>query len=131
MKRRRIGLALAAMMVSGAALAAVWPHAREAGAMLAAQDDPAELSDLQVNSALRNSQNIIADQIESALAAHDTGLAESFVDLANAKNIALPEDLLARVNHAVEEERTASHFALRFATGLVTGDADDVGSLSG
>jgi hypothetical protein len=131
MKRWRIGLALAAMTVSGAALAVVWPHAHEAGAMLAAQDDPAELSDLQVNSVLRNSQNIVAAQIESALAAHDTGLAESFVDLANAKNIALPEDLLARVNQAVEDESTASHFALRFATGLVTGDADDVGSLSG
>jgi hypothetical protein len=131
MKRWRIGLALAAMTVSGAALAVVWPHAHEAGAMLAAQDDPAELSDLQVNSVLRNSQNIMATQIESALAAHDTGLAESFVDLANAKNIALPEDILVRVNQAVEEESTASHFALRFATGLVTGDANDVGSLSG
>src|SRR5580698_5384948 len=129
MKRRRIGLALALMTVSGAALAVVWPHAREAGAILAAQEDPAELSDLQVNSVLRNSQNIVASQIESALAAHDTGLAESFVDLAQAKNIVLPEDLLARVNEAVVEESTASHFALRFATGLVTGDADDVGSL--
>jgi hypothetical protein len=131
MKRWRIGLALAAMTVSGAALAVVWPHAREAGAMLAAQDDPAELSDLQVNSVLRNSQNIVATQIESALAAHDTGLAESFVDLAKAKNIALPEDLLARVNQAVAEDSTASHFARRFATGLVTGNADDAGSLSG
>jgi hypothetical protein len=131
MKRWRIGLAFAAMTVSGAALAVVWPRAHEAGAMLAAQDDPAELSDLQVNSVLRNSQNIVAAQIESALAAHDTGLAESFVDLAKAKSIALPEDLLVRVNEAVDEESTASHFALRFATGLVTGDADDVGSFSG
>lgn len=131
MKRRRIGLALAAMAVSGAALAVVWPHAREAGAILAAQDDPAALSDLQVNSALRNNQNIIAGQIEAALAAHDTGLATSFVDLARAKNIALPDDLVQRVNEAVTEASTASHFARRFATGLVTGDADDAGSLSG
>src|ERR1700727_943153 len=131
MKRRRIGLALAAMMVSGAALAAVWPHAREAGAILAAQDDPAELSDIQLNSALRNSQNLFAGQIEEALAAHDAGLAESFVDLANAKNIPLPDDLLQRVNEAVKEQGSASHFARRFATGLVTGNADDAGSLSG
>jgi hypothetical protein len=131
MKRRRIGLALAAMTVSGAALAAVWPHAREAGAILAAQDDPPALSELQVNSALRNSQNLMAGQIEAALAAHDSGLASSFVDLAKAKNVALPDDLLQRVNEAVEEEGSASHFARRFATGLVTGNADDVGSLSG
>ena len=131
MKRRRIGLALAAMTVSGAALVGIWPHARQAGAILAAQDDPAELSDLQVSSALRNSQTIVVDQIEAALAAHDTGLAASFVDLAKSKNISLADDLVQRVNEAVAEENTASHFARRFATGLVTGNADDAGSLSG
>jgi hypothetical protein len=133
MMRRRIGWALTvmAMTVSGAALVVVWPHAREAGAMLAAQDDPAELSDMQVNSALRNSQNMIAGQIEAALDARDTGLAQSFVDLAKAKDIALPDDLLARVKEAVVEDSSASHFVRRFATGLVTGTADDAGSLSG
>jgi hypothetical protein len=131
MKRRRIGLALAAATVSGAALIVLWPHAREAGAMLAAQDDPAELSELKVSSALRNSQDIVASQIDAALAAHDAGLAESFVDLARAKTIALPDELVQRVNEAVAEESSASHFARRFATGFVTGNADDVGSLSG
>ena len=131
MKRWRIALALAMMTVSGAALAAMWPHAREAGAILAAQDDPSELSDLEVNSALRNNQNMVAGQIEAALAAHDTGLASSFVDLAKAKNISLSDDLVQRVNEAVAEDSTASHFARRFATGLVTGNADDAGSLSG
>jgi len=131
MKRRRIVLALAAMVVSGAALAAVWPRAHEAASILAAQDDPAELSDLQVNSALRNSQNIVAGQIESALAAHDTGLASSFVELAKSKNIPLPDELAQRVGDAVAEESTASHIAKRFAIGLVTGNADDGASLSG
>jgi hypothetical protein len=131
MQRRRICLALAAVMVSGAALAAVWPHAREAGAMLAAQDDPAEISELQLSSALRNSQNILADQIESALKANDAGLAQSFVNLAAAKDIALSDELLLRVADAVREENSASYFARRFATGFVTGNADDAGSLTG
>jgi hypothetical protein len=131
MRRRRIGWALAAMTVSGASLAAMWSHAREAGVMLAAQEDPAELSDIQLNSVLRNSQTVVAGQIESALANHDTGLAQSFVDLARAKNIALPDDLLTRVSDAVAEDSSAAHFARRFATGLVTGNADDAGSLSG
>ena len=131
MKRRRTGLALAAMAVSGAALAAAWPHAREAGAILAAQDDPVELSDIQANSALRNSQSIVATQIEAALTAHDADLAQSFLELANAKNIPLPDDLLQRVDEAVKDQNSASHFAKRFATGLVTGNADDAGSLSG
>jgi hypothetical protein len=131
MKRWRIGLALAAMTASAAALVVVWPHAHDATAMLTVQDDPAELSDLEVSSALRNNQSIVASQIESALAAHDAGLASSFVDLAKAKNIPLPEDLLQRVDQAVAEESSASHFAKRFASGLVTGNADDAGSLSG
>jgi len=131
MKRWRIGLALAAMAVSGAALAAAWPHAREAGAILAAQDDPVELSDIQANSALRNSRSIVAAQIEDALTAQDAGLAQSFVELATAKNIPLPDDLLQRVDEAVRDQSSASHFAKRFVTGLVTGNADDAGSLSG
>src|SRR5580658_5176561 len=36
MKRRRISWALTAVMVSGVALVMAWPHAREAGAILAA-----------------------------------------------------------------------------------------------
>ena len=35
------------------------------------------------------------------------------------------------MTEAVAEENSASHFAKRFATGLVTGNADDVASLSG
>jgi hypothetical protein len=39
--------------------------------------------------------------------------------------------LSGRVSEAVTEENSSSHFAKRFATGLVTGNADDVASLSG
>ena len=130
MKRSRIGWVLV-MTASGAALAVLWPHAREAFAILAAQNDPAELSDIQLNSALRNSQIVVADQIEAALAANDADLANSFVDLATEKNVSLPGELSQQVSDAVKEENSSSHFARRFATGLVTGNADDVGSLSG
>jgi hypothetical protein len=109
----------------------VWPHAREAGAILVAQDDPAELSDIRLTSALRNSPNVLADQIEAAVAAHDVGLAQSFVDLADGKNVSLPDDLRQRVVGASAEENSPSHFAGRFAAGLVTGNADDAGSLTG
>ena len=119
------------MTVSGYALAALWPHARDAYATLAAQDDPAVLSDIGLNSALRNSQTVFTDNIEAALAAHDAGLADSFVDLARERDISLPDDLSRQVSDAVAEENSSSHFAKRFANGLVTGNADDVGSLSG
>jgi len=131
MKQWRIGLVVAAMTVSGAALAVVWPNARDAFVILSAQDDPAELSDVRLNSAIRNSRNIVADQIEAALASGDAGLAESFVDLAREKKVSLPSDLMQRVSDAVDEENSSSHFAKRFALGLVTGNADDAASLSG
>jgi hypothetical protein len=135
MKRLRIGLGLASTLAAAAlctvALALTWPHARDAGAILAAQDDPAALSDLQLNSALRNNSAVIADNIEAALAAGDADLAASLVELANEKNIALGDELSRRVSEAVTEQNSTSHFARRFASGLVTGNADDVASLSG
>jgi hypothetical protein len=131
MRRFRIGSALAGTVVCAVACALLWPHARDAGAVLAAQDDPAELSDIQLNSALRNNAAVVEQNMEAALAAHDADLADSFVALAREKNISLDEELSRRVSDAVTEENSSSHFAKRFATGLVTGNADDVASLSG
>jgi hypothetical protein len=131
MRRLRLGLTVAGMAVSAAACVALWPHARDAGAILAAQDDPAVLSDLQLNSALRNNQAVISDNIEAALAANDADLANSFVELAAEKNILLSDDLSRRVRDAVTEQNSSSHFAKSFASGLVTGNADDVASMSG
>jgi hypothetical protein len=131
MQRSRISWALATTVACAVACALLWPHARDAGAILAAQDDPAELSDIQFNSALRNNRAIIEQNIEAALAANDAGLAGSFVDIAREKNISLPDEVSRRVADAVAEENSSSHFAKRFASGLVTGNADDVASLSG
>jgi hypothetical protein len=131
MRRLRIFWAVAAMAVSGAMLAALWPYAREAGQLLAAQDDPVALSDIQVNSALRNNQKVIGDETEAALKDNDSDLAKSFLDLAREKNISLPNDLTQKVSDAVVEENSSSHLARRFASGLVTGEVSDAASLSG
>jgi hypothetical protein len=131
MKRFRVGSAVAALAVSAVACMLFWPRARDAGAILAAQDDPAGLSDIQLDSALSNDQGLIPQNIEAALAANDADLARSFVDLAREKNVALSEELSRRVSDAVAEENSTSHLARRFATGLVTGNADDAASLSG
>jgi hypothetical protein len=131
MMRRQISTALAGVAVSCALGAAVWPHARDAGLLLATQDDPAALAETQVSSALRNNQKMVSDNIEQALAQGDADLAASFVELAGANNVAVADDLSRRVSEAVVEEKSTSHLARRFATGLVTGNADDVASLSG
>ena len=131
MKWLRISTALTGIAACGFLLAQVAPHAREAGAIFAAQDDPAALSELQLDRALRRNDRLVQDNIEAALAAGDADLADSFVALARDRNIALPDDLLSRVSDAVKDENSTSQFAKRFATGLVTGNADDVASLSG
>jgi hypothetical protein len=131
MKRVRLGLALAGMATSVAVGAALWPHARDAHALLAAREDPAELSSVQLDFALRNKPALIEENIEAALAAGDVDLAASFVDLAQAKNIALSDALSKRVREAVAEENSTSGIAKRFAVGFVTGNSDDVASLSG
>jgi hypothetical protein len=136
MKRRRISVALVGMMASAAVSAALWPHARDAGAIVLAQDDPAALSDVRLDAVLRENQTAknqadVAKQIETALAAGDADLASSFVSLARDKNVPVADELSRRVADAVTEEGSSAHFAKRFATGLVTGTADDVASLSG
>jgi len=136
MKRRRISSALAGIAFSAAVCAALWPHAREAGAVVLAQDDPAELSDVRIDAVLQKNQSQknqsdVAEQIEAALAAGDADLANSFVSLATEKNVPVTDELSRRVAGAVAEENSSAHFAKRFATGLVTGVADDAASLSG
>jgi hypothetical protein len=136
MKRRRISAALVGVMASAAVCAALWPHARDAGAIVLAQDDPAELSDVRLDAVLRQNQTAknqadVAAQIEAALVAGDADLANSFVSLAREKNVPVADELSRRVADAVTEEGSSAHFAKRFATGLVTGTADDVASLSG
>src|SRR4051812_34070736 len=114
----RIGAAMTGMAACAVACALLWPHARDAGAILAALDDPAELSDIRLNSALRNTPDIMAQNIEAALAAGDADLANSFVELAAAKNIPLPENLSRRVTEAVAEENSASHLPNASPPGL-------------
>lgn len=110
---------------------ALWPHARQAGAMLAAQDDPALLSDIQLSSLLRNNETLIAQNIDAALNAGDADLASSFLALAQDKQVNVSDEQARRVADAVAEENSTPQFAKRFASGLVTGQADDVASLSG
>src|ERR1044072_6211463 len=112
----RISTALAGVAACSFMRAQEAPHAREAGAILAAQDDPAVLSELKLDALLRQNDRLVQDNIEAALAAGDADLADSFVALARDRNIALPDDLINRVSDAVKVEGSTSHFAKRFAT---------------
>ena len=127
----RIGWLLAGAAASAAVFAALLPHAREAGTLLMAQDDPVALSDTRINSALRTDRATIGQGAEQALKAGDADLAKSFVELAQDRGVVLPSGVSERVDAAVADENSTASMAKRFATGLVTGEADDVASLSG
>ena len=127
----RLCSALLCVTLSAILGAVLWPHAREAGAILSAQDDPALLSEIRLDSVLRNHPDVIDRNIDAALAAGDADLADSFVALAQEKRIPLSDDMIRRVTDAAAEENSTSHVARRFASGLVTGQADDMASLSG
>lgn len=126
-----IGVALAGAAVAVAGFAVVWPHAHDAVTLLLAQEDPAELSDLQLGSALRNPENSIEQNVIDALEAGDADLAKSFIDLAEDQAIPLSPGTSERVDAAVAAENSTAGMARRFATGLVTGEANDGVSLSG
>jgi hypothetical protein len=129
----RVGIdtALTGIAVCATVGLLLWPRAQDAGAVLAAQDDPVALADAQVRVALRTDPGVLSRHIEDALAAKDADLANSFVEVAAANKVVLPDDLTKRVSEAVTEENSASHFAEKFATGFITGTADDIGSMSG
>ncbi|MBV9563661.1 MAG: hypothetical protein JOY90_24945 [Bradyrhizobium sp.] len=131
MKRRRISPALVGIAISAALCAAVWPRAREAGAVLSAQDDPAQLSELETSAMLRNNGAVVAQNIDAALRAGDADLANSFVALAREKGVPVADEQAHRVADAVAEEGSSAHMMKRFASGLVTGNVEDGASLSG
>jgi hypothetical protein len=114
-----------------AALAFVLPHARDSGAILFAQGDPAALSDSQLRTVARPKAADVVREIDTALAAGDTELATSFVELAHSLDIVVPDDVAVRVDAAVAESQTSGHMAYQFASGLVTGEVSDVASFSG
>jgi hypothetical protein len=129
MRRVRLGpvLLLAVLMAAGAAY--VVPRGLEAQSLLAIQDDPAQIANL----ALDEKFNAAVAQrgIEDALANKDADLAESFVDLAAERHVALDPALIEKVNAAVAESESTRHAAESFALGLVTGEPNDMVGFAG
>ena len=126
-----LAVSLACLAICATALALVWPNARDAMAIFAAQDDPALLSELQIRKAAVADPRLVEREITSALRDGDVDLAQSFADLARAQNLPVSVDVLAQLSEAVACSQSASHLAGRFATGFLTGDSDDLASFSG
>ena len=128
---RLIIAGLGGVAVCAIAFALLLPQARRAGAILAAQDDPVQLSDVQLDVTLRERPAVITENIEAALASGDADLARSLVTLASDKNVSLPSDLTRRVAEASADQQSSGQMARQFARGFVTGNVEDAASLGG
>lgn len=116
---------LAAAMLAAAAVYAI-PRAADAVSGL---DDPARVAFRALDDTFNTA--VAQREIESALAAQDPELAQSFVDLAVARHVGIDPALATRVAAATAEAATIQYRAKSFARGLVTGEPQDMASLAG
>ena len=129
MSRFRIALSLIVAIALAVAAGYVVPRGIEAEALLALHDDPARITDRELDRTFNAA--LAGREIAAALAAKDADLARSFLELANDRGVAVAPALAEKVAAAVTEAATASHAAESFARGLVTGEPDDVVGLAG
>jgi hypothetical protein len=119
-------MALLGFAAAGVALA---PRGIDAGYLLLHQDDPVALADRVVKTSLDPA--VAQREIEAALAADDIDLANSFLDLAREENIAVDQDLVARVAAANSAKAVAVRTTKSFAEGLITGEPRDAVGFAG
>src|SRR5437762_7624319 len=127
----RLGLVCCALALVGFASAAypVLSRAVNAGRLLAAQDDPAQLTELGLDG--RFDAECAAREIDAALVSGDPELAESFVELARERGVAVDPERVARVEAAKQAAASPTSTARRFARGLVFGETDSVAGFGG
>ncbi|HTZ03035.1 MAG TPA: hypothetical protein VMC05_11945 [Xanthobacteraceae bacterium] len=96
---------------------------------LAIAGDPAKISDRALDGVFNSA---VADgEIRAALASGDADLAQSFVELAAARSVAVDPALAQRVDDARAKHDSAAATAGRFIHGLWTGEPTDLASLAG
>ena len=129
MLRLNIGLGL--VLAFALAIAGVWtlPRGIEAARSLAAQDDPAQLTDLALE---RRFDAAVAErEIRAAIAGNDPELAQSFVELARERAVPIDPELVAKADADMQAWSSVGGTAWRFARGFVVGNPDDMASLAG
>ncbi len=113
--------ALAAAVFAGGGIAA-----RD---RLAMADNPAKISDRALD---RVFNGVVAQrEIRAALACGDVDLAQSFVELAAERSVAIDPALAQQVRDARAAHNTVAGTAGRFVHGLWTGEPTDLASLAG
>src|SRR6204780_5194039 len=118
---------LGAALFAGAAFAVI-RSGMEARARLAV-DDPVQISDRALDRVFN--RDVAEREIRAALAAGDTDLAQSFLDLAADRVVAIDPALADDVKRARDKAASVTGTAGRFVKGLWTGEPTDMASLAG
>jgi hypothetical protein len=105
------------------------PRAEQALALRMAADDPALLAEMRLRTHFN--AEVAAAEIEAALGTDDIELAQSFVELADARGVTLAPELRERVLHARSTKQQIRRVATRFGTGFVTGSAEGIEGIAG
>jgi hypothetical protein len=129
MNRVFIRLSLASALLLAFAAGTFVPRGVHSARLIAAADDPVKLSELTLDQSF--DAGVAAREIEAALAAGDVELAQSFVDLAADRGIALAPLLREQVAAAQRDSERASRKLASFARGFITGEPDDVAGAAG
>jgi hypothetical protein len=122
-------LALVAAVIFAGASVVVGRGAIDVAQQFAAADDPVQITDRALDRAFN--QSVAEGEIRSALAAGDGDLAQSFLDLAADRNVAVDPGLADKIHEARAKAGSVTHTAGRFAQGLWTGEPSDLASLAG
>jgi hypothetical protein len=101
----------------------------DAGARVAAADDPAAISDRALDQVF--DRDVAEREIRAALAAGDIDLAQSFIELAADRGVGVDPALTEQVAQARSKAASATATAGRFVHGLWTGEPSDLASLAG
>lgn len=94
-----------------------------------AEDDPVKITDQALDRTF--SESVAEREIQSALAAGDIDLAQSFVALAAERDVGVDPALIDKVAQANAKAASVANTAGRFMQGLWTGEPVDLASLAG
>jgi hypothetical protein len=122
-------VALLGAVIFGCAATAVGPVAVDQARLFAAADDPVQISDRALDRVF--AQSVAEREVDTALAAGDLDLAQSFLDLAAERGVAIDPHLADRVKEARTKAASVTQTAGRFAHGLWTGEPTDIASFAG
>jgi hypothetical protein len=131
MRAGRVGAGFLVLAASSFAALGIWtvPRGVDAGRALAHRDDPAAIAGRMLDR--RFNAEVAARGIDAALAGNDADLARSFVELADARHVAIDDARRRHVEAAVADAASASAAMKSFAYGFVSGEPSDATSFAG